>query len=91
MANVGIDTGGAEFFGVKSTGSRFVFVVDGSNSMGRGTKWDDCKREMMASVNKLSPKQFFYVYLFARNSYRMFDEDVEQSGREARRVAAVEV
>ncbi len=33
MARTGTGSGGAEFFGVKATGNRFVFVVDSSMSM----------------------------------------------------------
>lgn len=66
--------GGAEFYGIKATGNRFVFVVDGSRSMGRSEKWASCKRELLAAVSKLRPSQHFYVYLFAGGTERMFGD-----------------
>jgi len=59
------------FFGTKSNGRRFVFVVDNSNSMGRG-KYETALDEMLKSVNVLSPKQQFYVIFFSDTAYRMF-------------------
>ena len=71
-AAAGEGLGGAEFYGIKATGNRFVFVVDGSRSMGRNEKWESCKRELLATVSKLRPNQHFYVYLFAGRTERMF-------------------
>ena len=59
------------FFGTKSNGRRFVFVVDNSNSMGRG-KYETALDEMLKSVSVLSPKQQFYVIFFSDTAYRMF-------------------
>ncbi len=73
-ATVGEGLGGAEFYGIKATGRRFVFVVDGSKSMGRQNKWPQCKRELLAAVSKLRPTQYFYVYLFCGRTHRMFGE-----------------
>lgn len=64
-------TANASFFGAKSTGSRFVFVVDNSNSMGRG-KFETVVEELVRSVNKLTPKQRFYVYFFSDAAYPLF-------------------
>jgi hypothetical protein len=66
--------GGAEFYGVKASGNRFVFVVDGSNSMGRENKWPECQRELLAAMSKLRKHQYFYVYLFSRRTDRMFGQ-----------------
>ena len=67
-------TGGATFFGVKSAGNRFVFVVDASTSMNRNG-WEACQRELIAAVSRLKSYQSFYVILFNREPHRMFSED----------------
>lgn len=68
---------GAEFFGVVSEGKRFVFVVDSSNSM-RGGRFQDAKKEVIASVKRLSNDQAFYVLFFDNDTARMtFEPDTE--------------
>ena len=59
----GSGKGGAEFFGVKATGNKFVFVVDSSRSM-IGPKWVDACNELLAAVERLKPNQKFYVIFF---------------------------
>ena len=61
---------GAEFFGVKAQGRRFVFIVDSSNSM-RGAKFGDAKRELLYAIQKLTKDQYFYVIFFDRDAARM--------------------
>lgn len=61
----------ATFFGAKSTGSRFVFVVDNSNSMGGG-KFETTLDELVRSVEAMRPPQRFYVIFFSDTAYRMF-------------------
>jgi hypothetical protein len=63
--------GGAEFFGVKASGVKFVFIVDSSNSM-RGGKFDAARAELSYAVRKLSKNQLFYVIFFDQDAYRMF-------------------
>ena len=55
-------TGSAMFFGTKSQGSRFVFVVDNSSSM-KGAGWELAAAELIKTVEGLSEKQSFYVIL----------------------------
>lgn len=61
---------GAEFFGVKAAGKKFVFVVDSSNSMKNG-KFDAAKIELEYAIRKLSPEQLFYVVFFDHNAEKM--------------------
>lgn len=59
------------FFGVKSTGRKFVFVVDNSNSMGRG-KFETALMEMVRTVEAMKPEQYFYVIFFSDTAYKLF-------------------
>ena len=72
---------GAEFFGVKAAGNRFVFIVDSSNSM-RGDKFQDACEELTYALRRLSSKQFFYVIFFDQNAERMIfapNKEAEES------------
>jgi hypothetical protein len=60
----------AQFFGVKATGRRFVFIVDSSNSM-RGGKFAAAKEELMYSIRRLTKDQAFYIIFFDRDAERM--------------------
>lgn len=66
--------GKAAFFGSVSSGKRFIFVVDNSNSMKNG-KFTKACQEMLESVSNLSPKQKFLVILFSDHSHIMFEPD----------------
>jgi len=72
MARAGEGLGDAQFFGVKATGNRFVFVVDSSKSM-KGGKFEAACRELVAAAGRLSEQQSFYVVFFDWDAYRMFD------------------
>ena len=61
---------GAEFFGVKATGRRFVFVVDSSRSM-KGGRFAAACRELSRAIHNLKERQFFYVILFDEHPQRM--------------------
>jgi hypothetical protein len=71
MARAGEGLSG-EFFGVKATGSRFVFVVDSSMSMKSG-KFEAACQELLSAVGRLTEEQSFYVIFFDWDAYRMFD------------------
>ena len=73
ITEVGSETGGAEFFGVKAGGNQFVFVVDCSRSM-RGESWDAARNELVDSVRALDPKKSFYVIFYGAELFPMFDE-----------------
>lgn len=62
----------ATFFGTRASGRRFVFVVDNSNSMGRGGRFETVLEELLRTVGQLSPKQQFYVIFFSDSAYRLF-------------------
>jgi hypothetical protein len=63
-------TTGAQFFGVKASGNKFVFIVDSSNSMKNG-KFDAAKEELTYAIRRLSKDQFFYVIFFDQDAARM--------------------
>ncbi len=63
--------GAASFFGAKSSGNKFVFVVDNSNSMGKG-RMETALNELMQSVSRMEKHQRFYVMFFSDTAYGMF-------------------
>jgi hypothetical protein len=73
MAVTGSEDSGAEFYGVKATGNRFVFLVDCSVTMSVGTRWMDALRELTAAIERLGADKSFYVIFFSDESQRMFD------------------
>ena len=77
FADMNDGLGGADFFGVTSAGRKFVFIVDGSRSMRGKKKWEYCQEELLYAIRQLSPRQYFYVMLFADKSYRMFGDEPE--------------
>lgn len=62
---------GVTFFGAKSTGRSFVFVVDNSNSMTKG-RFETALTELVRAVNALGPKQQFYVLFYSDTAYGLF-------------------
>ncbi len=72
LAAAGPGDDGAQFFGVRATGNRFVFIVDCSRSM-TGTKWEDASRELLSAVERLGADKSFYVIFFDGESHPMFD------------------
>lgn len=63
MADTGAGYGGAEFFGVKAGGRKFVFIVDSSLSM-KGGKFEAACYELEQAVRRLGEDQLFYVMFF---------------------------
>ena len=51
-----------EFCGVEGGGNHFVYLVDSSGSM--GDAFESARRELLASIDLLSPDQRFYVVFF---------------------------
>ena len=62
---------GVTFFGKKSEGRTFVFVVDNSNSM-TGGRFETALDALMRAVEGLGPKQQFYVIFYSDSAYGMF-------------------
>jgi hypothetical protein len=67
----GGERGAAVFFGARSKGDRFVFVVDNSSSMKDG-RLEAGIAELIRSVDALSPRQAFYVIFVSDQIYPMF-------------------
>ncbi|MEX2306727.1 MAG: hypothetical protein WD738_04005 [Pirellulales bacterium] len=63
--------GEAVFFGARSKGDRFVFVVDNSSSM-KGGRLEAATAELLRTVDSLSPRQGFYVIFVSDQTYPMF-------------------
>ena len=62
---------GVSFFGTKSKGSRFVFVIDKSGSMGDKKKFVRAKRELIKTLRALPKNSRFMVYFFDEGSEKM--------------------
>lgn len=63
--------GEAIFFGARSKGDRFVFVVDNSSSM-KGGRLEASTAELLNATNALTPRQSFYVIFVSDQTYPMY-------------------
>lgn len=61
----GAGAGGASFFGIEATGSRFAYLVDVSGSMEVGGRIETLKGELNQSLTGLSETSSFFVALFS--------------------------
>jgi hypothetical protein len=66
----GIPGGEAMFFGTKSKGRRIAFVVDNSNSMGRG-RLETALIELTRAVERMESNQQFFIVFFSDTAYPM--------------------
>lgn len=68
-AKVSAPEGTARLFGVSGSGSRFVYVFDRSDSMNGfgGLPLRSAKRELIRSLNSLSPHQQFQIIFYNEN------------------------
>lgn len=62
---------GARFFGAKSKGNRFVFVVDNSGSMTEG-RMETTLMEIQRAVFAMNAEQRFYVLFYSDQAYPLF-------------------
>jgi hypothetical protein len=67
----GGEVGDAVFFGTRSVGNRFVFIVDNSSSM-KGGRLQAAVAELLRTIDGLSPRQSFYVIFVSDQTYPMF-------------------
>lgn len=63
--------GSTQFFGAKSKGDRFVFVIDNSGSMKEG-RLETTMLELQQAVGAMSADQMFYVIFYSDQAYPMF-------------------
>lgn len=63
------DGKGASFFGTGALGSKFVFVVDCSGSMGDEYRWVMARRELKEAILGLTDEQQFFVFLYNDTSF----------------------
>ena len=69
---------GTEFFGAKSYGSEFVFVIDCSDSMSVGYRWERAVNELVATLDQFDSEQKFLVLLYNDRNYMMFGAPDDQ-------------
>ena len=70
--------GGTEFFGTRSYGSEFVFVIDCSDSMSADYRWDRAVTELVATLDQFDDKQKFLVMLYNDRNFMMFGAPSDQ-------------
>lgn len=71
MSEVGTGDGATTFFGVRTEGSHFMYVVDNSNSMNNG-KFEHAIYELTNSIQQLSETSFFYIIFYSDAEYPLF-------------------
>jgi hypothetical protein len=64
-------SGATTFFGTRSRGDRFVFVVDNSSSMKEG-RLEAAIAELVRCIDALGPRQSFYVIFVSDQTYPMY-------------------
>ena len=65
LSEGGSGSGSATFFGVEATGSRFIYIVDTSGSMGVGGKLEALQRELVDSLDGLLEAAEFLVVTYS--------------------------
>jgi hypothetical protein len=63
--------GEASFFGKRSRGNRFVFLIDNSGTMKDG-RLETAFLEILNSVGQMKPNQLFHVVFYSDQAYPMF-------------------
>ncbi len=77
-ATAGDGRGGAEFYGVRARGRRFVFIVDNSLSMNNG-RFESACYELVKTVDRMERDQEFYVFFFSDTAYGLFYPNAARS------------
>ncbi|MFG0286041.1 MAG: hypothetical protein ACF8R7_16610 [Phycisphaerales bacterium JB039] len=89
--------GGANFFGIEATGSRFAYIVDRSGSMSVSGKIEALRAELARSLANLSETSSFFVALYSNGAVPLGGEakwtDATERGKVwvRREVAAFDV
>ncbi len=66
------EQGDVEFFGATARGTKFVYVLDCSGSMG-GARWELTRKELFRSLDSLKPDRRFLVLLYNTDTWAMFN------------------
>lgn len=66
-----------DFHGIKSTGSRLIFIIDSSKSM--RSKFDEAKSELHRSLRSLNTNQSVAVYFYDQRLYLPINQSGSQS------------
>ncbi len=73
LGEMGGGGGGASFFGVEATGTRFAYIVDVSGSMGArmgsGTRLEILQKELNESIEGLLEAASFLIVAFSSDAY----------------------
>ena len=91
LSEGGSGSGSASFFGVEATGSRFLYIVDTSGSMGIGGKLEALQHELVKSLDGLLEAAEFLVITYNSGASaldgRQVWSDADERGRRAARRA----
>lgn len=72
---------GAEFFGLRANGTRFIFLIDGSRSMDGGGDVA-ARRELISSIRKMPPEMEIEVIFFTNTLTRVFGKFISLTSRD---------
>lgn len=70
------------FFGVPSSGEKFVFLVDMSGSMTINGRFDRCRAELIRTLKAMKPYHQFYVVFFNGKAFPMPDQKLRLATEE---------
>ena len=69
----GVEMGRAiSFYGAKSTGNRFVFLIDNSPNMNHEGRMLMALDQLLRAVNAMDAKQSFYVVFYSNQAYPLY-------------------
>lgn len=69
----GEGTGEPSFFGAEAKGSDFVFIIDASDSMNEGFRWQRALAELEKVLLKMTAKEKVLIVLYNHEIYPMFN------------------
>ena len=82
-AGDGEGRGTSEFYGIEAKGTRFVYILDQSDSMRLGNRWFSACEELASSIRGLTPDQEFLIILYNSRATVML-------GKRGKRIKLVE-